>query len=129
MVQFTDLFIAYDDKEACSHDIYSQASSHGITENDLLILWACLEQTKLKKHHELIFIELESEEILYKLPALLVKLIANITEDSLSNIAIQWAEHEEIQCSYEKAKEKLGILIELARETQLKKYSLYLVMV
>ena len=128
MVQFTDLFIARDDKEACTYDIYSQTSSQGITENELIILWTCIEKTALKHHHELIFVEIDKEEILYKLPASLIKLIVNIENSSLSDLVICWAEHEEIQWTYEKAKEKLNKLIALSKEAQQKKHDLYLVM-
>lgn len=131
MPQLTDLFIAKNDKEAWSYDSYSvhnQRALNGFTDDELIILWACLEKKPLKQHYELIFIEIESDEVLYKLPALLVKLIANIEENNLMNIVISWAEHEEIQCSYDKAKEKLQHLILLAQQAQQQKHSLYLLM-
>lgn len=130
MLQFTDFFIAKDDNEASSYDVYNQRANqlslNGVTDDTLIILWACLENTKLRRHHELIFVEIESDDVLYRLPALLVKLIANIEENNLSDIAIRWAEHEDIQWPYEKAKEQLQKLILLAQETQQKKYNLYL---
>lgn len=133
MAEFADIFIAKNSDEAINYQILEPNHPHiginGLTDYEISALWASLEHSHIKAKHELIYIDTESDAVLYQLPEDFTIELANLPEDDFISVAIVWAEYEEIHWSREKAMDKIKEIKDLAQKAQQTQQQLYFILI
>lgn len=133
MAEFADIFVAHNLNEAMQYRILEPNLPHislnGFTDYEISALWASIDHSHVKPKHELIYIDIDADEVLYQLPDDFLKALANLTVDEIVSVAIVWAEYEEIHWQREVAVDKVTELQTLAKKAQLANQQLYFILI
>lgn len=133
MAEFADIFIAKDLNAATHYKILEPNLPHislnGFTDYELSALWASLEHSHVKPTHELVYIDIDSDAVLYQLPENFLAALANLPENEIISVAIVWAEYEEIHWQRTEAMTKIKEISELAKQAQQTQQQLYLMLI
>lgn len=132
MPEFSDIFIAKNPEEAIYYNVLEQNYPHitvnGFTDFEISALWASLTNSHVKEMHELEFIEIDSDALLYKLPDDFFKVLVDLDDNELKSAAAIWAEYEEIHWRRPQAEEKLQEIKALAMQAMQENKQLYLML-
>lgn len=133
MAEFSDLFIAKDVNEAIHYKILAPNLPHinfnGLTDYELSALWASLEQSHIKPHHELTYIDTDTHAVLYQIPENFKIALATLPDEEIISVAIVWSEYEEIHWRRAEAMDKIKELKGLAQEAQQTNQTLYFILI
>lgn len=133
MPEFSDIFIAKNPEDAVNYNVLEQNYPHialnDFTDYELSALWASLTNSRVKEIHDLEFIEIDSDAILYRLPEPFFKALATLEDADLISAAAIWAEHDEIHWRLPHAQQKLEEIRTLAKQAQQENKELYLMLV
>lgn len=132
MPKFSDIFFAKLTAEAIHYNIFSPNYPHitvpDLTDYEISALWACLTHSKLKSQHNLEFIEIDSDALLYRFPNALTELLTQLNNQQISSIASIWCELEDFPWQKAQAAEKIIAIRDLAKQAEKEQASLFLIL-
>lgn len=133
MPDFSDIFIANTSTEACLYDVTNPSLPHVplplLTDYEISALWASLTNSKLTAAYALIFIDIDSDALLYQLPPAFCNALATLNEKQIITAAAIWSEYEDIPWRKDKAQLKIQEIHTLAKRAIAENKALYLLFI